>query len=179
MVEQKCLYKVFFHRNSDTFYFSATRNHRNGKTDMSRVLLHQKADTFYFSAVRNQCNSETEMFCFEEVLLHRNYNIFYFSTTRNQCNGETETANLISSISLQQEISTIVKQKFLTFTSQEPRCLLFLCNKKSVQQCNRNVLLLRSLLHRNSNTFYFSATRNQCNGETEMFCFEEVYFIKI
>ena len=62
MVKQKCLYKVLLHRNSDTFYFSATRN---------------------------QCNGETEMFYFEEV---------YF------------TGNLISSISLQQKISAIVKQ---------------------------------------------------------------------
>ena len=52
------------------------------------------SDTFYFSATRNQCNSETEMFCFEE---------FYF------------IGNLISSDSLQQEISAMVKQKCLEF----------------------------------------------------------------
>ena len=63
MMKQKCLYKVLLHRNSDIFYFSATRN---------------------------QCNGETEMFCFEEVLFHRNSDIFYFSATRNQCSGETE-----------------------------------------------------------------------------------------
>ena len=47
---------------------------------------------------------------------------------------------LISSISLQQEISAMVKQKYLYIV----------------------------LLHRNSDTLYFSATKNQCNGETEM-----------
>ena len=63
MVKQKCLYEVLLHRNSDTFYFSATRN---------------------------QCNGETEMFCFEEVLHHRNSDTFYLYAIRNQCNGETE-----------------------------------------------------------------------------------------
>ena len=62
------------------------------------------------------------MFCFEEALHHRNSNTFYFSARRNQCNGETEIfcfeevyfiGTLISSISLQQEISAMVKQKCL------------------------------------------------------------------
>jgi hypothetical protein len=44
------------------------------------------------------------------------------------------------SISLQQEISAMVKQK----------------------------CLYRSLIHKNSVAFYFFATRNQCNGETEL-----------
>jgi hypothetical protein len=50
------------------------------------------------------------------------------------------------SISLQQEIKAMVKQKCLH----------------------------KVLLHNNYDTFYFSATRNQCNGEIELFCFEEV-----
>ena len=67
------------------------------------------------------------MFCFGE---------FYFIGT------------LTSPITLQQEISAMVKQK----------------------------CLYKVLLHRISDIFYFSATRNQCNGETEMFYFEEVLF---
>ena len=55
---------------------------------------------------------------------------------------------LIPSVSLQQEISAMVKQKCLYKVS----------------------------LHSKSDIFYFSATRNQCNGETEMLCFEEVLF---
>ena len=35
MVKQKCLYKVLFHRNSDIFYFSATRNQCNSEAEMS------------------------------------------------------------------------------------------------------------------------------------------------
>ena len=53
---------------------------------------------------------------------------------------------LISSISLQQEISAMVKQK----------------------------CFYKVLFHRNSDIFYFCAVRNQCNGETEIFRFEEV-----
>ena len=56
----------------------------------------------------------------------------------------------MSSISLQQENSAMVKQKCLYKVS----------------------------LHSKSDIFYFSATRNQCNGETEMLCFEEVLLIE-
>jgi hypothetical protein len=128
MVKQKCLYKVLLDRNSDIFYFSATRNQCNGETEMScfeEVSQYWNLDIFYFSATRNQCNGETEMLCLEEVLHH---------------------GTLIPSISMQQEISAMVKQ----------RCLY------------------KILLHWNSDIFYFSATRNQCNSETEMLCFEEV-----
>ena len=68
MVKQKCPYKVLFHRNSDVFYFSATRNQCNGETEMSvKVLLHRNSNTFSFSATRNQCNGEKEIFRFEKV----------------------------------------------------------------------------------------------------------------
>ena len=84
--------------------------------------------------------------CLYKVLLHRNPDIFYFFATRKECNGETEMVcfekvlTLISSFSLQQEKSAMVKQK----------------------------CLYKVLLHRNSDIFYFSATRKECNGETEM-----------
>ena len=59
---------------------------------------------------------------------------------------------LISSNSLQQEISAMVKQKYFVFEEV--------------------------LLHRKSDIFYFSATRNQCNGETEMLSFSNVTISK-
>jgi hypothetical protein len=96
--------------------------------------------------------------CLYKVLLHKNSDILYFSATRNQCNGETEISSykfyfigsLISSLSLQQEISAMVKQK----------------------------CLYKVLLHKNSDILYFSATRNQCNGETEISSYK-FYFIGI
>ena len=93
------------------------------------------------------------MFCFEELLLYRKSDIFYFSATRNQCNSETEMfylkkfhfiESLIPSISLQHEINAMVKQN----------CFL-------------------KVYYIGTDTFYFYAARNQCNGETEMFCFEK------
>ena len=75
--------------------------------------------------------------CLYKVSLHSKSDIFYFSATRNQCNGETEMSlkfhfigSLVSSISLQQESSAMVKQK----------------------------CLYKVLLHRKSDIFYFSAT---------------------
>ena len=57
--------------------------------------------------------------CLIKVLLHRKSDIFYFFATRKQYNGETEISlkkfyligSLITSISLQQEIIAMVKQK--------------------------------------------------------------------
>ena len=85
------------------------------------------------------------MFCFEE-------------------NHFIET--LISSISLQPEISAMVKQKCLY------KVLETLISSISLQQeisaMVKQKCLYKVLLHRNSDTFYFFGTRNQCNGETEM-----------
>ncbi len=61
-------------------------------------------------------------------MVKQKYLFIYFTETK------------ISSISLQQEISAIVKQKSIFIV----------------------------LLHRNSDIIYFSSMRNQCNGETEM-----------
>ena len=146
-----------------------------------------------------------EVFWFEEVLLHRNSNTFYFSATRNQCNGETEMfcfeevyfiGNLISSISLQQEISAIVKQKCFalkkfyfigtlipSFSLQQEisamvkyKCFALkrfyfirtLIPSISLQQeisaMVKQKCLYKVLLYRNSDIFYFSTTRNQCYG---------------
>ena len=73
---------------------------------------------------------------------------------------------LISSISVQQEISAIVKQKCLY------KVIETLISSISLQQeisaMVKQKCLYKVLLHRNSDTIYFSATRNQCNGETEM-----------
>ena len=78
--------------------------------------------------------------------------------------------NLISSISLQQEISAIVKQK--GFALKKFYFIGTLIPSISLQQqisaMVKQKCLYNVLLHRNSDTFYFSATRNQCNGETEM-----------
>ena len=124
------------------------------------------------------------MFFFEKVLLHRNSDIFSFSATRNQCNGETEMfcfekvyfiGNLKSSISLQQEISAIVKQK--CFALKKFYFIGTLISSISLQQeisamvKQKCFALKKVLLHRNSDIFYFSAARNQCNGETKMSLF--------
>ena len=93
-MKQKCFaLKKFYFIGTLIFSISlCNRNQCNCETEMSEeVLLHRNSDTFCFSATRNQCNGETEIFCFEEV---------YFIGT------------LIPSISLQQEISAMVKQKF-------------------------------------------------------------------
>jgi hypothetical protein len=72
----------------------------------------------------------------------------------------------IHSISLQQEISAMVKQKCLY------KVLETLISSISLQQeisaMVKQECLYKVLLHRNSDTFYFSATRNQCNSEIEM-----------
>ena len=77
---------------------------------------------------------------------------------------------LISSISLQQEISAMVKQK--CFALKKFYFIGTLISSISLQQEISEVVkqkcLYKVLLHRNSDIFYFSATRNQCNGETEM-----------
>ena len=155
MVKQKCLYKVLLHRNSDIFYFSETRN---------------------------QCNGETEMFCFEEVLLHKNSDIFYFSATRNQCNSETEMSSqkfcfigsLIPSLSLQQEINAMVKQKCLYKVLLHRYSDTFYLSATRNQRNGETEISLKSLISQYYDIVFFSATRNQCNGETEMFYFEEV-----
>ena len=73
---------------------------------------------------------------------------------------------LISSISLQQEISAMVQQNCLY------KVLETLISSISLQQeisaMVKQKCLYKVLLNRNSDIFYFSATRNQCNGETEM-----------
>jgi hypothetical protein len=89
MVKQKCLYKVLETLISSISVQSEISAIEQQKY-LYKVLIHRNSDIFYFSATRNQCNGETEMFYFEEVLFHRNSDIFYFSATRNQCNGETE-----------------------------------------------------------------------------------------
>jgi hypothetical protein len=79
---------------------------------------------------------------------------------------------MISFVSLQQEISAMVKQKCLY------KVLGTLIPSISLQQeisaRVKHKCLYKVLLHRNSDIFYFTEARNQCNGETEMFCFEEV-----
>ena len=84
----------------------------------------------------------------------------------------------------------MVKQKYLhkvllhknsdilltTFTSENSDIFYFSATRN---QCNGETEMFyfeEVLFHRNSDIFYFPATRNQCNGETEMFCFEEVLF---
>ena len=74
---------------------------------------------------------------------------------------------LISSISLQQEISAIVKQKCLykVIETLIPSISL----KQEISPMVKQMFCFEEvLLHRISNTCSFSATRNQCNGETEM-----------
>ena len=73
--------------------------------------------------------------------------------------------NLISSISLQQEISAMVKQKCLY------KILLHrICNslQQEISAMVKQKCLYKVLLHRNSDTSYLSATRNQWNVEAEM-----------
>ena len=102
--------------NIFTYEYPISKRKGGGESDH---YLHGNSDIFYFCAIRNQCNGETEIIFFEEPLVK---------------------GTLISSISLQQEISAMVKQK----------------------------CLYKVLLHRNSDIFYISATRNLCNDETEM-----------
>ena len=77
---------------------------------------------------------------------------------------------LISSISLQQEISAMVKQKY--FALKNFYFIGTLIPSISLQQeisaMVKQKCLFKVLLHRNSDIFYFSAIRNQCNGATEM-----------
>merc|ERR1712051_1139558 len=77
---------------------------------------------------------------------------------------------LISSISLQQEISAMVKQK--CYALKKFYFIETLISSNSLQQeisaMVKQNCLYKELLHRNSDIFYFSASRNQCNGETEM-----------
>ena len=73
---------------------------------------------------------------------------------------------LISSISLKQENRAMVKRKCLYKVLGTLITSLSLQQEKSAmvkQKC-----LYKVLLHRNSVTFYFIATRKQCNGETGM-----------
>ena len=89
---------------------------------------------------------------------------------------------LISSISLEQEFSAMVKEKCLYIVLLYRNSDIFYfsairnqCNSETEMFCFEKVFWFEeNLLHRNSNTFYFSATRNQCNGEIELFCFEDV-----
>ena len=93
-------------------------------------------------------------FVFEEVLLHRKSDIFFFSATRNQCNGETEMSLKKSSISLQWEISAMVKgvfsaNDFANLSKLKFRLLALLCwlsclcwqNGGVTQNINRNSFL--------------------------------------
>ena len=77
---------------------------------------------------------------------------------------------LISSNSLQQEISAVVKQK--CFALKKFYFIETLISSISLQQeisaMVKQKCLYKVLFHRNSDIFYFSATRNQCSGETEM-----------
>merc|ERR1712016_15641 len=82
---------------------------------------------------------------------------------------------LISSISLQQEISAMVKQK--CYALKKFYFIETLISSNSLQQeisamvKQKYFVFEEVLLHRKSDIFYFSATRNQCNGETEIFCY--------
>ena len=80
----------------------------------------------------------------------------------------------MSSISLQQEISVMVKQKCLFKVLLHRNSDIFYSLQQEISAMVQQKFLYKILLHRNSDIFYFSATRNQCNGETEMFCFEDV-----
>ena len=72
------------------------------------------------------------------------------------------------SISLQQEISAMVKQKCLYKVLLHRNLIPSISLQQEISAMVKQKCLYKVLLHRNSDIFYFSATRNQCNGETEM-----------
>ena len=82
---------------------------------------------------------------------------------------------LIPCISQQQEISAMVKQKcfalkkFYFIGSLIPTLSL----QQEISAMVKQICFVfeKVLLHRNSDIFYFSAARNQCNGETKMSLF--------
>ena len=141
-----CFEEVYFIGNLISSISLCNRNQCNGKTEMSEeVLLHMISNPFSFSATRNQCNGETEMFYFKE---------FYF------------IGNLISSISLQQEMKQkcFALKKFYFIGTLIPSISL----QQEISAMVKQKGLYKVLFQKNSDTLYFSATRNQCNGETEM-----------
>ena len=73
---------------------------------------------------------------------------------------------LIPYISLQQEISKLVKQTCLEFYFIR-RLIPCISLQQEISAMVKQKDLYKVLFHRNSDTFYFSATRNQCIGETE------------
>ena len=95
------------------------------------------------------CNKKSVQWCNRNVFIK-----FYFIGTQ------------ISSISLQQEISAMVKQKCLYKVLETLICSISL--QQEISAIVKQKCLYKVLLHRNSDIFYFSATRNQCSGETEM-----------
>ena len=72
------------------------------------------------------------------------------------------------SISLQQEINAMVKQKFLYKVLFHRNLIPSISLQQEISAMVKQNCLYIVLLHRNCDAFYFFATRNQCNGETEM-----------
>ena len=70
------------------------------------------------------------------------------------------------SISLQQEISAMVKKK--CFYKVLETLIFSISLQQEISAMVKQKCLYKVLLHRNSDTFHFFAIRNQCNSETEM-----------
>ena len=77
MVKQKCLYKVLLHRNSNTFSFSATRNHCNGETEMSLLQFYFIESQISSISLQQEISAMVKQKCLYKVLFHRNSDIFY------------------------------------------------------------------------------------------------------
>jgi hypothetical protein len=73
------------------------------------------------------------------------------------------------SISLQQEINAMVKQKFLYKVLFHRNLIPSISLQQEINAMVKQKFLYKVLFLRNSDTLYFSVTRNQCNGETELF----------
>ena len=147
MVKQNCLYKVLLHRNLiPSISLQQEISAMVKQKDLYKVLLHRELWYLLFL-----CNKKSVQWWNRNVFIK-----FYFIGT------------LIPSISLQQEISAIVKQYVFIEVYFIKTLIPSISLQQKISAMVKQKCLYRVLLHRNSDIFYFYATRNQCNGETEM-----------